>query len=145
MLGVARRNGSAAAVVEQGAADRDAARIAAERARQDVGNAGDVQFSLKIGFAVRGNLDAGGVEQRARRRDEDDDAESMLIGGLRAPGHQHDPFGHQPLHIFKMRPDGRGLLFRQAVAVGRNRSGVRFAGECRELVQGRLEDVGVVV
>ncbi|MHC2497994.1 hypothetical protein ACVI8K_004910 [Bradyrhizobium barranii subsp. barranii] len=37
-----------------------------------IGGAGDVQLALQIGLAMHGNFDAGGVEQRARGRDEDD-------------------------------------------------------------------------
>ena len=57
--------GSAAIEVEHGTADRNAPGIAAERARQDVGDAGDVELALKVGFAMRRDFDARGVEQGA--------------------------------------------------------------------------------
>ena len=63
---------AAVAEIEDGAADRDASGIAAERAGQDIGKAGDVEFAFQIGLAMDRDLDAGGVEQRARRGDEDD-------------------------------------------------------------------------
>ncbi len=44
--------GAAAVEVEHGAADGNAAGIAAECAREHVGEAGDVQFPLEIGFAM---------------------------------------------------------------------------------------------
>ena len=44
---------AAAGEIEDRAADRAAAGIAAEHAGEDVGRAGDVQLALQIGFAVR--------------------------------------------------------------------------------------------
>ena len=62
---------AAAAEIQDGAAYRDATAIAAQRSGQDIGKAGDVEFAFQIGFAMSRDLDAGGVEQRARRRNED--------------------------------------------------------------------------
>ncbi len=71
--GQARKAAAAAGVVIQhGAADRDATGVAAEHARQHVGEACGVQLALEIGFAIGSDFDAGGVEQRARRGDEYD-------------------------------------------------------------------------
>ena len=64
--------GAAAVEIEQGAAERNAARKAAGYARQDVGDARDVQLPVQIGLAMRRDFDAGGVEQCAGRGDKDD-------------------------------------------------------------------------
>ncbi len=63
--------GAAAAEIEDGAADGDAAGIARQGASQDIGEAGDVQFAFQIGLAMGGDFDAGRVEQRAGGGDED--------------------------------------------------------------------------
>jgi hypothetical protein len=63
--GGGKPTGAAGVEVEHRAADRDAAGIAAEGSRQHVGDARDVQLALEIGLAMDGDLDAGGIEQRA--------------------------------------------------------------------------------
>ena len=63
--------GAAGTEIQHGAADRDAAGVAAEHARQHVGDARGVQLALEIGLAIRRDFDARGVEQRAGRGHED--------------------------------------------------------------------------
>ena len=106
--------------IEDRPADRDAAGITGEAADYDIGEAGDVQLAFQIGLAMHCNLDPGGVEQRARRGDEDDrdqiadqigDGEPGIAGQLVRVPRQHE---------FRQRrwpegpPAGPGVLGREA-------------------------------
>jgi hypothetical protein len=135
-----RRNGEtgqpparAGCIVDRGAGQRNAAHIAAQRRRNQVGDPERVEIAFEVGLAPRRELDSGGVEQHADRGDEHHGQQFAGESGQRTPRKMREVVGPPR----QDQPD-RGLRREQpAVGLGLRK---RRAGHNKTEVPGSDED-----